>query len=89
MAFAFKDDWICPNLTEIELFGDPYFEIHNNGKSFNMIVNSCLEAQKQDQEMMEMGYKNVTYTDVECADEDTIDNNVEKVINFVKIMTQI
>ena len=39
--------------------------------------------------MMEMGYKNVTYTDVECADEDTIDNNVEKVINFMKIMTQV
>ena len=46
VANAFKLDWICPNLTEIELFGDPYFEIHNNGKSFNMIVNSCLEAQK-------------------------------------------
>ena len=49
----FTGNWICPNVTSFELYGDPLFMPFQRGKSFFMIVNSCSVAKQYDQEMLD------------------------------------
>lgn len=37
-----SNEWICPNVTSIDLFNDPYN--YQRGLNFNMVVNSCETA---------------------------------------------
>lgn len=53
-----------------------------------MIINRCSDALEHDQEMLDNGLVNVTYTDTECANDDTTNANVEKVTAFMKVMAQ-
>ena len=53
-----------------------------------MIINRCSDALVHDQEMLDNGLVNVTYTDTECANYDTTNANVEKVTAFMKVMAQ-
>lgn len=41
-------DWICPNVSNIELWNDPFN--YQQGKNFVMVVNSCELAQQIDSE---------------------------------------
>ena len=59
--------WICPNMTEIPLYGNPWQIQSSRGQSLIMIINACPDAQHHDQQMLDNGLVNVTYTDTECA----------------------
>ena len=48
MAHEFDQLWICPNIKELELYGDPLFMQFSDGKSLVMIVNSCSVAKRND-----------------------------------------
>ena len=48
VADEFRGKWVCPNMTDYEIYGDPWSLVNAEGKSFVMIINSCTEAQKYD-----------------------------------------
>ena len=52
MKDELSNDWICPNVTNYDLYGDPQFMPFQRGKSFFMIVNSCNVAKVNDQRMI-------------------------------------
>jgi|Transcript_24085 hypothetical protein len=53
-----------------------------------MVVNSCKTAVEEDNKMRELGLTDVTYSDVECADDDVFNFWAEKVSIWSKLMTQ-
>ena len=63
IADEFQRNFLCPNITDFQLFGDPLYLKNANGKALVVIVNSCTEAIKNDQDMLDLGLVNVTYTD--------------------------
>ena len=89
MAEEFTDLWICPNVTEFQLLGDPWMLRYSEGTALLMEVTSCNIALKHDQTMLDRGLSNVTYTNEECYKSALIQNKlVDKVIAWTKIMTQ-
>ena len=48
VADEFLAKWVCPNVTDYSIYGDPWSLIHTNGRSLVMIINSCTVAQKYD-----------------------------------------
>ena len=87
VASEFTNQWICPNVTQLKLYGDPKFMPFNEGQSLVMIVNSCPIAKIADFKMRLDGYDQVTYTNVDCSDQEAIDDGIQAVTVQSKIMT--
>ena len=83
-----SNGWICPEISELELYGDPFFMSTRRGRSLIMIVNSCSVAKQIDQEMIDRGLTDVTYASDDCVDDATILENINHIEAFGKIMTQ-
>lgn len=41
MADEFSENWVCPNVKEFELLGDPWYIPHTNGSAIVMEIVSC------------------------------------------------
>lgn len=77
IAREFDDkDWICPNVTSIELKNNPTMMHTVPGVGFVMLMQACNVAKEMDKTMEDRGLTNVSYTDKECQDYDTINNNI-------------
>ena len=62
-----QDDWICPNVSDISILNYPNLYNGGKGKSFNMIVNTCVEAARINKDNNLTDYN--TTDPSECFDE--------------------
>ena len=87
IAREFDDkDWICPNVTSIELKNNPTMMHTVPGVGFVMLMQACNVAKEMDKTMEDRGLTNVSYTDKECQDYDTINNNIASFQVWSKMM---
>jgi len=77
--------WICPDVPSFEIQNDPLVFQQGNGRTFNLVVNNCKDAQRINHEQ---GIS--TYNDnFNCYDnEDDIVGYQESFSVYSKIMTQ-
>ena len=64
-----KVDYVCPNVENITLLNYPPLYQNGNGTSFSMVVNSCIEAKRIEEEYNLTPYNNT----VECASTEEIE----------------
>lgn len=69
-ALEYEDeDWICPNVTSINLLNDPYMLNTVSGISFLMVVNPCdIAVEIGDKKILDRGLTQATYTDKACLE---------------------
>ena len=76
MHLELEKEWICPDLKEIQLLGDPQQISNADGQSLFLVVNSCKIAQSEDAKMRQRGIENPTYSDATCADDDVFNSEL-------------
>ena len=66
--------WVCPDIDEIEIQGNPWLQSEQEGTGLVMVINDCNTAVANgDKELKDRGFTKYSYAqDVECEDSDTI-----------------
>ena len=60
-----KDFWICPDVNKIEVHNNPSTFQQGNGVNFNLVINSCFDAKRIDEEN---GLSTYNSTYMNCQD---------------------
>ena len=88
MDREFKHDfYICPDVPLIEVHNNPSTFVLGYGVNFNLVINSCSDAQRIDEKHGLSTY-NSNYDNCQDADQPNYDKAVSKMIFRSKVMSQ-
>ena len=93
MDQEFKHDfYICPDIPEIEVHNNPSTFVQGYGVNFNLVINSCSDAQHIDEKYglstYNSNYDNCQDADQPNYDKATYDRAISKMIFRSKVMSQ-